>query len=245
MGLRSRVPESVKALARPVAWRMSDAAAKTRGTLKPPQRLISQVPGDFVAVGREFVAHFRDLGHLRPDHRVLDIGCGPGRMAIPLTTYLSRQGSYEGIDTWLEAVEWCSKNITPRFGNFGFRPIKEVGSGEIVIFPYEQASFDFASLGAISQLDKNTFLSYVNEASRLLRAGGTYFGTCLLTGDNPDEQEQPLTADRFYFREKEFRDTFASLGLDVQQIYRGSWNGHPNPLSYQDIVVATKVVRPI
>src|SRR5271169_1165176 len=100
MDLKSRVPESVKAIARPLAWRLSDMAARSRGTLSPPRRLAVQVPGDFVSVGREFLAYFRNLGYLRPDQRVLDVLCGPGRMAIPLTGYLSAQGSYEGVDTW-------------------------------------------------------------------------------------------------------------------------------------------------
>ena len=44
--------------------------------------------GDFEQIGREYLGHFKELGGLRPDSRVLDIGCGIGRMAIPLMDYL-------------------------------------------------------------------------------------------------------------------------------------------------------------
>jgi hypothetical protein len=37
--------------------------------------------GDFDAVGQELLGYFRELAHLEPTERVLDIGCGLGRMA--------------------------------------------------------------------------------------------------------------------------------------------------------------------
>jgi SAM-dependent methyltransferase len=240
MALKSRVPESLKAKIRPIVWGLSDAATKTRGTLMPPRRLLSQVPGEFVSVGREFTGYFRTLGHLRPDQRVLDIGCGPGRMAIPLTVFLSGDGSYEGVDTWSEAVEWCSKNITPRFRHFGFRVIDDVGPDGAVTFPYKDASFDFAILGAISRLDPSTFSAYVSEAGRLLKPGGTYLGTFFLLKE-PSGAGLPKREDGVRFTETELRELFGSKGLRVEAIYPGSWDDDPNPLSYQDLVVARKV----
>jgi SAM-dependent methyltransferase len=248
--LKSRVTESVKAIARPVIWRLSDASAKSRGKLLPPRRLVSRVPGDFVSVGREFVAHFRDLGHLRPDQRVLDIACGPGRIAIPLTGFLSAQGSYEGVDNWPEAVEWCHKNITPRFENFGFRVIggdrTSEGGNALSNFPFEDATFDFAALGAISRIDETTFRAWVSEAGRVLRPGGTYMGTCFVS-ESADHAHSSVPASgsgdvgRTSFSEAELGDLLSSGGLNLRALYRGSWNGHPTPLSYQDIIVATKV----
>src|SRR5579862_1407399 len=93
----------------------------------PPRRMVVQVPGEFESVGREFLGYFQSLGNLRPNQQVLDIGCGPGRMAIPLTRFLSKEGRYDGVDTWTEAVDWCVKNITPRFGNFHFSALDDAG----------------------------------------------------------------------------------------------------------------------
>src|SRR5438128_11248357 len=56
----------------------------------PPQQLIDGVGGgDFNAIGKEFFAYFTDLCGLGRDDYVLDVGCGCGRMAVPLVAYLT------------------------------------------------------------------------------------------------------------------------------------------------------------
>jgi ubiquinone/menaquinone biosynthesis C-methylase UbiE len=35
---------------------------------------------------------------LRPDEKILDVGCGIGRKTLPLTQYLTKGREYEGID---------------------------------------------------------------------------------------------------------------------------------------------------
>ena len=46
---------------------------------------------------------------------VLDVGCGIGRMAIPLARYLNTDGKYEGFDIIPENIAWCQRAITPRY----------------------------------------------------------------------------------------------------------------------------------
>jgi SAM-dependent methyltransferase len=251
MEFKSRVPKSMKAMARPVVWRVSDAMASIRGELLPPRRLVSQVPGNFQQVGSEFLGHVTTLGGLLPDKRVLDIGCGPGRIAIPLTGYLSAGGSYEGVDTWSEAVDWCSAHITPRFDNFRFTSLGVGANGGK--FPFADAEFDCAVLCAISRLDETTFRSYLLEAGRLLRSGGVYFGTCFLSydpdPDDPGHDHRKRPASRssssgpqspFVFSEEDIETVLATCGLRIESVHRGAWAGHPSPLSYQDVIVAIK-----
>ena len=57
---------------------------------------------------------------LAPDGSILDVGCGAGRIAIPLTRYLSQHGRYVGFDVISDAIEWCRANITSRCRNFEF-----------------------------------------------------------------------------------------------------------------------------
>ena len=54
----------------------------------PPAELTFCGDGDYRAIGAEFLGHFVRLADLRPHERVLDIGCGIGRMAVPLTQFL-------------------------------------------------------------------------------------------------------------------------------------------------------------
>ncbi len=242
MDYRSRLSGSLKALARPAVWRVSDAITSVRGELLPPRRLLSQVPGDFRHVGREFLAHFTTLGGFLPDQRVIDIGCGPGRMAIPLTGYMSAKGRYEGVDSWKEAIDWCAGNITPRFGNFRFTSLDdETGDSD---FPFADGEFDFAVVCAISRLDEKTFRAFVLEAGRLLRNGGVYFGTCFVSVDPADRADTRHSFEKahppFVFSQPQIEAALGAAGLRIESLHRGSWAGHPEPLSYQDVIVAVK-----
>src|SRR4051812_47551207 len=91
--------------------------------LAPAEDLIFVGNGDFRTVGAEFLRYFIELGRLEPGHRVLDIGCGIGRMAIPLAGYLVPPGGYEGFDIVAEGIDWCRKNISARFPHFHFRSV--------------------------------------------------------------------------------------------------------------------------
>ena len=208
---------------------------------------MSQVPGEFEPVGREFLGYFRDLGHLLPNQRVLDIGCGPGRMAIPLTTYFSNEGRYEGVDTWTEAVEWCQENITPRFGNFHFRSIENLGpvsasAAASIASETSRLKTGHSSLRSSSPYRGSTnALSAVYERGRQgLRQGGTYLELPSY-GRRTGPRKLPSTTGKGYLQQATDRRASRASGLPFDG-YRGSWDGDPVGLSYQDIIVAKKGV---
>ena len=86
---------------------------------------------------------------LRSEHRVLDIGCGIGNLAIGLMDFL--QAGYDGVDIHREAVSWCQHAITKRLPSFRFH-LADVASGaynangrgaaSAYRFPFAKASFD-------------------------------------------------------------------------------------------------------
>ena len=95
----------------PGAGRPSDL----RG-LRPKGRLFAQPgPGDWVKVGDHWVDRLQRWADLAPDHRVLEVGCGPGRSALALSNALSDAGSYDGIDVDKRVIRWCRRNIEPRW----------------------------------------------------------------------------------------------------------------------------------
>ena len=74
-----------------------------RDELTPPRRMQFD-GGSYKTVGREFLRYFIDLGQLKPGDRVLDVGSGIGRMAVPLTRYLGQEGGYEGFSFHFDSI---------------------------------------------------------------------------------------------------------------------------------------------
>ncbi len=185
--MRARAVYLAKAWARWLLWAPSDLLRRGRyGPLTPPRRLAFVGDGDFEQTGAQFLGYFRDLGGLRPGARVLDVGCGIGRMALPLTGFLDG-GSYAGFDVGRPMVRWCQRNITTRWPDFEFawapvyngkyNPFGTV-SGTEFRFPYPDASFDFAfATSLFTHLLHDEMRHYLVETARVLEPGGS----CLLT----------------------------------------------------------------
>ena len=91
-----------------------DRLSGRSGRLIPPRRLQFVGEGDFVGIGDEFLSHLVALCGLRAEDRVLDVGCGIGRLARPLAGYLSIDGAYAGFDVNAAGIRWC----TQRYGHF-------------------------------------------------------------------------------------------------------------------------------
>ena len=101
---------------------LRDYLSRNRFMPAPPPELMFCGDGDFRAIGAEFLERLvRDAG-LERGHRVLDIGCGIGRLAIPLTQYLDATGTYDGIDPVAAGIDWCIATITAAYPNTRFPP---------------------------------------------------------------------------------------------------------------------------
>jgi SAM-dependent methyltransferase len=169
---------------------LRDGLLGRRPGLVPPRRLMFMGTPDFVAVGDEFLGHFRELGRLEPHHRVLDVGSGIGRMARPLTAFLDERGSYDGFDIDPAGVAWCRKNVSGRFPRFRFQrvdvrndrynPAGRIRSRD-VRFPYADASFDFVFLTSVfTHMLPGDVACYVREVSRVLVPEGRCLSTWFL-----------------------------------------------------------------
>ncbi|MDP2710947.1 MAG: class I SAM-dependent methyltransferase [Solirubrobacteraceae bacterium] len=156
----------------------------------PPRRMWFVGGGDFEQIGRRYHDHLVNYAGLRPDSRVLDVGCGIGRMAIPLTTALGSDGSYDGFDVVDEGIRWCRRNITTKHPNFRFTTIEAQNGvyrprGRVdahsLRFPYEDASFDIVLLASVfTHMQEAAVAHYLHEIRRVLRPAGRAFVTVFL-----------------------------------------------------------------
>lgn len=225
---------------------------------------------DYIQIGEEFFQYFLDIAGLKPHERVLDVGCGAGRMARPLTRYL-QGGGYDGIDIVAPSIKWCQETYAQRYPNFHFHftnvynkaynPTGRNRASEYR-FPFETSSFDFVFLTSVfTHMLPEDMENYLAEVARVLKQGGrcliTYF---LLTPDSSKLIDEKASSIDFRYELRgcrvENKDMpEAAVGYDegrIRELYKkyvlnilepisyGSWCGRKNALSYQDIVVASK-----
>jgi SAM-dependent methyltransferase len=146
-------------------------------------------------VGELYLRLFVELGSLRQDESVLEPGCGTGRMAEPLTGYLSPAGSYDGFDVVADAIRWCVENISSNHPNFRFRHVdifnREYNPGGRVDpaafeFPYADEVFDFVLLTSVfTHMMPSEVRHYLGEIRRVLRPGGRCLMTFFLADHRP------------------------------------------------------------
>ncbi|MCX6214057.1 class I SAM-dependent methyltransferase [Spirosoma sp.] len=246
-----------------------DDILNLRDPLVPPRAKIFIGGGDFKQTGLEFLKLFVDLAKLKPEEQVLDIGCGIGRMAAPLTGYLKNGGSYEGFDIVEDGILWCQANITSRFPNFRFQ-LADIHNDHYnpkghyeaskYIFPFKDGHFDFAFLTSVfTHMPKPEVDHYVAEIGRVLKPGGRCLVTFFLLNEESRElmkspesahNIQYLSEGRYIaypddpevcvgFDESYVIDLFKRNGMSAT-IYPGSWCSRNSFTSFQDIVLAYK-----
>lgn len=149
----------------------------------PPEYLrVGVGQGDYYEVGKADVARFKRFGGLNPSSRVLDIGCGLGRVAWPLARELGPNGSYDGFDTAESYIEWCRNGLAldpqrVRFHWFDiynsvYNPQGKL-NGENLKFPWPDGSFSLAiAMSLFTHLSAAATVNYLREVARTLEKGG-------------------------------------------------------------------------
>jgi SAM-dependent methyltransferase len=184
---RRAVPRPIRSKLRGVYDRASYAIAGL-----PPARLrawISPTWFNFHDTGRDQLEFLVEMAGLQPYHSVLDIACGVGRLALPLTAYLDKRGSYDGFDINEELIEWCQSKIAARHDNFNFQTANIATrwspKGQVTAdnyrFPYTDGRFDFAYAGSIfTHILPEGAGNYLRETARVLKPGGRMVSTWLV-----------------------------------------------------------------
>lgn len=237
---------------------------RSRDPLLPPSTLHSVGIGDFRAIGDDLLRLLVEVGGLRPDDRVLDVGCGTGRVARPLTFYL-KGGSYDGMDIVGRSIDWCRRAYRSRpdfrfhhadlvnqaYNRTGAAPAAEYR------FPFEDGSFDFVLLTSVfTHMLAHDTQHYLREIARLLAPEGRVFLTAFLLDEASRHAIDAGRADFSFRHEWEgcyvdrtdipeavvgydrsaFTSMIAAAGLMISRSDAGSWRGSEG-VTYQDILV--------
>lgn len=239
-----------------------------REDLVPPKGMIYTGSGDFIHQGNHFLEHFKDAG-LKPEHAVLDIGSGIGRMARAIAFYLNEHGSYEGFDVVEKGVLWCKNNIQKRFPAFNFTYVElqnslysESGDDASTFkFPYEDNRFNFAFLTSVfTHMPKSEVLHYLNEINRTLDTGGICFSTFFILNEESESlmqsgdfkfshdygdyalMDKNVDAANIAFKEEFLLQAIRERGFTIKEIIYGNWCGtRPSKYNeFQDIIILQK-----
>ena len=225
---------------------------------------------DFNAIGKEVFGYLTRVGGLKPSDRVLDVGCGVGRMAIQLAPFLSSTGTCDGFDVVKPSIEFCQQRITPKHPNFHFVHADLFNTnytpdGTILPhefrFPYPDGSFDFIFLSSVfTHMRHREVEHYLAEISRVMAPGAHCFATFFLLNEETKSLiAQGKSAINFKhavdhgfvvdpnnpdaaiaFDEGYVSSMHTTAGLRIASTHHGSWRGTATDVGYQDIVLSVK-----
>ncbi|WP_160169011.1 class I SAM-dependent methyltransferase [Bradyrhizobium sp. Ai1a-2] len=134
--------------------------------------------------------HMRSLAEHTPiakDHYVLEMGCGIGRDAIPLTNIIGPNGSYLGIDIVRDSIKWCQQHISTKHPNFRFvyfdikdqlhNPAGKRTTTEMTL-PTADGSIDRIFLWSVfTHMAEVDITHYLREFARVLKPTGLILAT--------------------------------------------------------------------
>lgn len=184
------------------------------------------IPGDAERILEQSQEIFRILqsrGIVKEGDRILDLGCGIGRIAIPLTRM---DVSYDGIDIVPACIRFCRRTFRP-WTHFVFRVLHvrnrkyrkiALRSPRAVRLPYPNQTFDCAiAISVFTHIgDPIARDRYISELARVLRDNGQAFVTWFRSPPNAPCNDDERTV----FAESEIESALAPH-FDIIE----SWGG--------------------
>jgi len=222
--------------------------------LVPPEAfLLSQGVGggDFKKIGDGLTDRFRKRQWIDRDSIVLDIGCGLGRIARPLTDFLWPPGAYYGFDINKSSIDWCNNHYA-EFDNFHFQwidlqstyysPDGRVASSDFT-FPLSDGTVDFVNLTSVfTHMLLSDVRHYLFEISRMLKPGGHTYITYFLVDKTIDKSledgaaegrwspvdggyiKDPICPEKVVLlKEDTVRHLYDAAGLQITDLSYGRW----------------------
>lgn len=190
----------------------------------------------FVSSAVAEVGRLEERIGLNPSSRLLDWGCGAGRLAVGVVERMGRIDRYHGVDIQKHLVDWAQRHLGDRPG-FTFthvdlaNPRYNPGGSHERTIPGASGDYDgFYAYSVFSHLMGDDTAAYLVEVSRLLAPGGRAFVTAFVEEDVPDEEENPAGYGPLQwsgplhcvrFERGFFEDMVRVAGLEVEALEHG------------------------
>jgi len=198
---------------------------------------------------------------LRKHHRILDIGCGTGRLAHALVNK-----KYHGVDVNVHFIKYCQKNLNGKYTTIDVQNLEYNPAGQQSAldyrFDFDDESFDFiAAVQVLNHLRPAETYHYLDEMARMLAPKGTLLLTALLLNDQSIGVLKGRAAHPYMFEIKEdegwyeyhqrpcyniaipeatFRRTCIKLHLTIKEpIRHGRWWSKGGVMGH-DLILAQK-----
>jgi len=169
---------------------LRDTLLGARPPLTPPRRLDHN---HGFAGGEEIVRLLGEYAGLGANTRILDIGCGVGRVAAPLTRVLGPDGRYVGIDIVPAAIDWLRQAYRPHrnfeffhsdIHNSAYNP-KGRMTADRFAFPFADGRrFDIVFLVSVfTHMYPKHIHHYLGEIAKVLDRDGVLFASFFVLDD--------------------------------------------------------------
>ena len=158
---------------------------------------------DYLRSAQREVDRLRTVFDLDSSTRLIEIGCGPGRLAIGLAEHFGWNSlpHYVGVDVRPDFVRWCTRRLARRsdrlrfvlidMQNDRYNPNGET-TEELGQLPFAAGEFDLAYLYSVfSHLRTEDVVFYLQELHRILLDDGQVFLTAFLSEEGPEVAENP------------------------------------------------------
>jgi|19_taG_2_1085344.scaffolds.fasta_scaffold00473_2 SAM-dependent methyltransferase len=202
------------------------------------------------------------LDHLRitKTDKVLEIGCGTGRIAAPFIKHIGN--NYIGFDNNKHFINHC-QTMGSNFSHHDIFHEDWNPDGKIdplqFKFPYQDRQFTVVfSIAVFNHFRLSWLEHYLSEIARVLSKGGRLFCTLIIAAEPRQEITVPpfqffhRTENEWYdykdqqlyniaFMEQPIRRTLIKNGLMLNDpIKRGRWNKSPLAITGHDVLIAHK-----
>ncbi len=207
-------------------------------TTLPSRRHALVGPADLWKMKRRFQFAFLSSRGLRPEHRLLDIGCGTLRGGVPLIAYLDA-GNYVGVEARAEVLEEGRKELSEA-GLEHKHPVLIHASDPAQVAL--EAPVDFAwAFSVLFHMSDEVVDAYLGLVARGLTEKGEFFANVRL-GEREDarwKQQFPLVR-----RPHEFYERLAAAhGLRVDDVGTLESLGHRTGSPEQDNQMMLRFAR--